>query len=223
MKPNGRHALTAALVATLALAACQREEATAPATTAADTTAPAASTTPAPAAEPPAAVPATDTPRPDNAGAMATSGTGAVATLGPTEGQTANGRLLLTGDASGIRITGSIVGLAPNAEHGFHVHEKGDCSAADASSAGPHFNPFAAVHGKAESGVHHAGDIPNIVSDAQGNATVDVSVPGLTLGDGGPNDAMGKAIIVHEKRDDYATQPSGDSGARIACGTINAG
>ena len=229
MKKNGRLALSAVIAATLALAACGRDEAaTAPQTGGvAESGSPAVAEPAAPAqsADPAeSSVPATDTARPENAGTMATSGTGAVATLDPVGDQTANGRLLLTADANGVRITGSIVGLSPNAEHGFHVHENGDCGGDGASNAGGHFNPSQQPHGNPVGGTtHHAGDIPNLMSDAQGNATIEVVVPGLTLGDGGANDAMGKAVIVHEKRDDYATQPSGDSGARIACGKVSAG
>ena len=228
MKKNGSLGLAVVIAATLALAACKRDEETAPQTGGvADSGSPAVAEPAAPATSEDAnesSVPATDTARPENAGTMATSGTGAIATLQPVGDTTANGRLLLTADANGVRITGSIVGLAPNAEHGFHVHEVGDCGGDGASNAGGHFNPTQQPHGNPVGGTtHHAGDIPNLMSDAQGNASVEVVVPGLTLGDGGANDVMGKAIIVHEKRDDYATQPSGDSGARIACGTISAG
>lgn len=236
--------LAAAVTATLALAACNRDASTtaAPATPTAPSTQPALATTPTPdttaqsdaasaerAADPVGAlaggtdsgVPGTDTPRPDHAGTLAASGTGGIAQLEATEGHTANGRLLIAADIDGVRVTGTLVGLTPNAEHGFHVHEKGDCSAPDAMSAGGHFNPTNQPHGDPAGAAHHGGDIPNLKADAQGNAIVDARVPGLTLGDGSATDAMGKAIVVHEKRDDYTTQPSGDSGARIACGVIS--
>ena len=116
---------------------------------------------------------------------------------------------------------GSLQGLKPNAEFGFHVHEKGDCSAPDASSAGEHFNPADAQHGNPSGEAHHAGDMLNVKSDAQGLAQVDVHASGATLHSGQPTDVLGRAVVLHEKADDYATQPSGDSGARIACGVIN--
>lgn len=142
------------------------------------------------------------------------------AMLAPTQGNQASGSLTLTAHDGGVMITGQITGLEPNSEHGFHVHENGDCSAPDASSAGSHFNPTNQPHGDPSGDAHHAGDAPNIRADAQGTAEVNIHMEGVTLGDGGPNDIAGRAIVVHEKADDYTTQPSGDSGARIACGVI---
>ena len=104
--------------------------------------------------------------------------------------------------------------------HGFHVHETGDCSALDASSAGAHYNPAGAAHGDPASVTHHAGDIPNVQADESGRARVDARVQGVSLG--GANDIIGRALIVHADPDDYTTQPSGNSGARIACGVIEA-
>lgn len=140
--------------------------------------------------------------------------------LKPTQNNQAAGELTLASEAGAVVITGQLTGLKPDTEHGFHIHEKGDCSAPDASSAGGHFNPGAQEHGNPEGGVHHAGDMLNAKSDAQGNATVTAKANGVTLGDAGPNDVVGKSVVLHEKADDYKTQPSGDSGARIACGVI---
>jgi Cu-Zn family superoxide dismutase len=140
--------------------------------------------------------------------------------LAPTQGNTAGGMLSVTAEADGVRISGQLLALPPDAEFGFHIHEKGDCSAPDASSAGEHFNPANAQHGNPDSGAHHAGDMLNAKSDAEGNAQVDVKATGVTLGGGQPNDVLGKAVVLHEKPDDYSTQPSGNSGARIACGVI---
>ena len=119
-----------------------------------------------------------------------------------------------------MHLSGSVQGLAPDAEFGFHIHEKGDCSAPDASSAGAHFNPSNAQHGNPAGETHHAGDMFNAKSDTQGVARIEVDVTGVTLGDGQPPDVLGKAVVMHEKPDDYATRPSGNSGARIACGVI---
>lgn len=138
----------------------------------------------------------------------------------PTQGNKATGTLELAVDTGGIRVTGSVTGLQPNNEHGFHIHEIGDCSAPDASSAGEHFNPTGQPHGDPGSGPHHAGDVPNLRADEQGTARVEVQIPAVTLGDGGMNDVVGKAFVVHANPDDYTTQPSGGSGARIACGVI---
>jgi superoxide dismutase, Cu-Zn family len=110
-------------------------------------------------------------------------------------------------------------GLAPNSEHGFHVHEKGDCSAPDATSAGPHFDPGGQPHGRPGSGAHHAGDLQNLKADGSGNVNTEVTMSGLTLA-AGPNSIVGRSLVVHRDPDDYATQPAGNSGPRIACGVI---
>ena len=150
----------------------------------------------------------------------ATTATSARASLASTQGQLARGDLVLRQEAAGVRVTGTLRGLKPDAVHGFHVHEKGDCSALDASSAGAHYNPADAAHGNPASPAHHAGDIPNIQADASGRASVDALIEGVSLG--GANDIVGRALIVHADPDDYTTQPSGNSGARIACGVIEA-
>ena len=152
------------------------------------------------------------------AGEMAS---GATVQLAATQGHSARGSLTLTSEADGVRLTGSVEGLKPTGEFGFHIHEIGDCSAPDASSAGPHFNPGNAVHGNPEGGAHHAGDLYNLKSDGQGVARVDVLARGTTLGGAQATDVRGRAVVVHEKADDYSTQPSGDSGDRISCGVIN--
>ena len=146
----------------------------------------------------------------------------AVAQVAPTQGNTVTGSLALADSPQGVHITGSIQGLKPDAEFGFHVHEKGDCSAPDGSSAGGHFNPTQAQHGNPTGPAHHAGDMTNIRSNAEGVAQVDVTAAGTTL-HGDPNtDLIGKAVVVHESPDDYTTQPSGNSGKRVACGVIAA-
>lgn len=145
---------------------------------------------------------------------------GAAAQMAPTEGNTAAGSLALTAEADAVRVSGSIQGLEPNSEFGFHIHEKGDCSAPDATSAGGHFNPEKVDHGNPEGPTHHVGDMSNIKSDEQGVAQVDTRASGATLHSGEPTDVLGKAIVVHEDPDDYTSQPSGNSGSRIACGVI---
>jgi Cu-Zn family superoxide dismutase len=142
--------------------------------------------------------------------------------IAPTQGNTVTGSLALAPAAGGVHITGSIQGLKPDAEFGFHVHEKGDCTAPDASSAGGHFNPTQAQHGNPTGPTHHAGDMLNIKSDAKGVAQVDATAAGTSLNGDPGTDIMGKAIVVHEGPDDYTTQPSGNSGKRVACGVIAA-
>ncbi|HET9819195.1 MAG TPA: superoxide dismutase family protein [Rhodanobacteraceae bacterium] len=130
------------------------------------------------------------------------------------------GKLAFVSTDQGVRITGRIAGLKPDSTHGFHIHEHGDCSTPDASSAGGHFNPMQQPHGHPAQGPRHAGDLPNQTADAEGVATVDVLAHDVELGTGGSTDILGGAVIVHAKPDDYTSQPSGDAGARIACGVI---
>jgi Cu-Zn family superoxide dismutase len=146
----------------------------------------------------------------------------ASAALAPASGSQASGTLMLMPMGDGVHVTGDIGGLAPNSTHGFHIHEKGDCSAADASSAGGHFNPSGDAHGRASAPHHHLGDNDNLVADANGVAHVDAHFAGAVLGGGGADDIVGKAVVVPADADDYASQPSGNAGARIACGVITA-
>lgn len=145
----------------------------------------------------------------------------AMATLAPTAGNQAAGTVMFTPNGDRVRVLAKVSGLAPGL-HGFHIHEKSDCSAPDAASAGGHFNPTNAPHGNPSSGVHHGGDMPMLEADASGNATLDVTLDTVTLRDG-PNSIVGRSVVVHDDADDYKTQPAGNSGARLACGSIVAG
>ena len=148
----------------------------------------------------------------------------AIANLAAASGSLVSGRLRLVpmamGGSDGVHISGEIGGLAPNSTHGIHVHQIGNCSAADAASAGDHFNPGNRAHGKAGAGEHHAGDMDNITADSGGVARVDFHLHGATLGSGLANDIGNRAVVVHAAPDDYRSQPAGNSGARIACGVI---
>ena len=144
----------------------------------------------------------------------------AVAVLASASGSLVRGKLTLRPMGDGVHLTGEIGGLGANTTHAIHIHEKGDCSAADASSAGGHFNPSGQPHGQVGRGPHHAGDMNNLVADAEGVAKVDVHASGVTLGGGAANDVAGRAVIVHAAADDYASQPAGNAGARLACGLI---
>lgn len=146
----------------------------------------------------------------------------ATVTLAPTAGNDVSGNLRFTRSGDGIRVSGDVRGLPAGGEHGFHVHENGDCSAPDATSAGDHFNPASQPHGRVGEGDHHAGDSDNLTADDSGVARVDNALAGVTLGDGAPTDIVGKAVIVHANPDDYTTQPTGNAGDRLACGVIEA-
>jgi Cu-Zn family superoxide dismutase len=143
----------------------------------------------------------------------------AIATLAPASGSQVSGEITIVPMGDGVHLNGTVRGLPGKGDFGFHVHEKGDCSAPDASSAGGHFDPHGSPHGRAGTGPHHAGDMDNIASEA-GVATVDFHLSGATLGGGSADDIVGRALIVHEKADDYTSQPSGNAGARVACGVI---
>jgi Cu-Zn family superoxide dismutase len=179
----------------------------------------------------PSAPPANDTVAPPAtvAAASAPIATGAQATaptaqvvLKPTPGHDANGTLTLRAEGDGVRISGELAGLKPGSEHGFHVHENGDCSAPDATSAGGHFNPADQAHGSMDANPHHVGDMPNQKANAQGVADVNVLAHDMSLDPGSEHNVIGRALIVHEQPDDYQSQPSGNAGARIACGVIEA-
>jgi Cu-Zn family superoxide dismutase len=144
----------------------------------------------------------------------------ASATLAATAGNKAAGSVAFTPNGDRVRVLATLTGLAPGA-HGFHIHEKGDCSAPDGMSAGGHFNPTGKAHGNPSAGEHHGGDMPMLVADAAGNATLDVTLDTVTLG-AGANSIVGRAVIVHKDPDDFKTQPTGNSGARVACGVIAA-
>jgi len=177
-------------------------------TAAAQTTAPSTPPSTPPAGAPPAGQPQRAAPPATTAGAN-------VQQLG-TSGVTGTVNFRRTGNQ--IAVTLDLRGLRPGA-HGLHIHERGDCSAADGSSAGGHFNPTAMQHGNPASSPHHAGDLPMITADRSGRARLTTRISGVTL-DQGDNAIIGRAVVVHADPDDYTTQPAGNSGARIACGVI---
>jgi Cu-Zn family superoxide dismutase len=150
-------------------------------------------------------------------------GPSAVAKLSAKSGSQVQGEFKFTQVGSRVRIVGVVTGLAPG-KRGMHIHEKGDCSAADASSAGGHFDlrglkNWSTRHGGPYSVERHAGDLGNIVFDQNGKAVVDMTVDGITV-DRGPSGVLGRAVVVHFQPDDLTTEPTGDAGARAACGVI---
>jgi Cu-Zn family superoxide dismutase len=154
-------------------------------------------------------------------GACATTmtGPGASASLMASSGSTVSGSVSFTEIDGKMRIEAQVAGLTPG-EHGFHVHEIGDCSAADASSAKGHFNPAGKTHGHHGSEEHHGGDMPNLIANAQGEARYSAEVKGLSLN--GTTGVLGRSVVIHADPDDYKSQPAGNSGKRIACGVIAA-
>ena len=160
----------------------------------------------------------------EKSAAHAGKGVQSIARLEATKGSSVSGTVQFFPQADGsVRVQGRIEGLAPNSEHGFHIHEKGDCSSGDGLSAGGHFNPGQQVHGKFNtSQPHHLGDLPSLDADPQGVATVDFVSKELAL-NRGTNGILGRGLIVHNDPDDYTTQPTGNSGARLACAVIERG
>jgi len=153
------------------------------------------------------------------ASAGASASASAVAEMKPTAGNTVSGTVRFEQVGSKVMVTAAITGLKPNAEHGFHVHEKGDCSAPDAMSAGGHFNPGGKPHGHHGKAERHAGDMPNLRADASGATRVMWEADLLSVGSGAAN-VIGRAVVIHRDPDDYASQPAGNSGPRLACGVI---
>ncbi|HET9417704.1 MAG TPA: superoxide dismutase family protein [Chthoniobacterales bacterium] len=144
--------------------------------------------------------------------------TRATATLEPKSGSKVTGTVAFSKTGAETRVVADIENLTPG-KHGFHIHEKGDCSAADASSAGGHFNPTHQHHGGPAGTERHAGDLGNIEADASGKAHLDWTGK---LSFSGSDSIIGKSVVVHEKEDDLKTDPAGNSGARVACGEIHA-
>lgn len=141
----------------------------------------------------------------------------AVAVLHPTRGNTAQGIVTFTKEKGGVRVVADIEGLTPG-KHGFHIHEYGDCSAPDGTSAGGHFNPEGKPHGAPTSQNRHVGDLGNIAADAEGKAHFEWTDPLIAFT--GTRSIIGRAIIVHVDEDDLKSQPTGNAGPRIACGVI---
>lgn len=143
--------------------------------------------------------------------------TKAVAVLSPTTDQKAFGIVTFSVVENGVRIVGEFEGLTPG-KHGFHIHEFGDCSAGDGSSAGGHFNPTNMPHSMPSSGKRHVGDMGNIEAGKDGTAHIDYVDTMMSLN--GDHSIIGRGVIVHEKEDDLTSQPTGAAGARVACGVI---
>jgi Cu-Zn family superoxide dismutase len=149
--------------------------------------------------------------------AMAQDVTHAIAIVLPTEGNSARGIVTFQAAEGGVRVHAELTGLSEG-NHGFHVHQYGDCSALDGTSAGGHFNPTGHDHAGPHAETQHVGDLGNIVATADGTATYDAVLPYLALS--GPNSIIGRGLIVHTGEDDLATQPTGNAGAREGCGVI---
>lgn len=141
----------------------------------------------------------------------------AVAAVKPTMDYKVRGVVTFTQKQDGVEIEGRFEGLSEGL-HGFHIHEYGDCSAADASSAGGHYNPFGQIHAGPDALKRHVGDLGNLKANREGVAKYSRIDKMITLN--GPDSILGKSIVIHALPDDLKTQPTGASGARVACGVI---
>ena len=118
-----------------------------------------------------------------------------------------------------VRVVIYVEGLKPGQEHGLHIHEAGDCGSGDGMSTKGHFNPFGKPHAHHGTPERHAGDLPSFRAGKDGRAKVDAMLDVITVA-AGPASVAGRGLIVHADPDDYQTQPTGNAGARIACGVI---
>lgn len=144
----------------------------------------------------------------------------ATAKLEPTKGNQAAGVVRFEQLRGKVIVSGEVTGLAANREHGFHIHEKGDCSSEDGMSAGGHFNPTLSMHGAHGSDTHHAGDLVSLNANTSGVAKFRFESTSITVGSGESTDVVNHSLIVHRDSDDFKTQPTGNSGPRLACAVI---
>jgi Cu-Zn family superoxide dismutase len=145
--------------------------------------------------------------------------TKATAVLSPTSGSTVAGKVTFSKAEGGVKVSVALSGLKEGS-HGFHIHEFGDCSAPDGASAGGHFNPSGEAHAGPKDAARHTGDLGNVEAGKDGTATLEY-VDAKAAFDGA-NSILGRGVIVHEKVDDLKTQPTGNAGARLACGVVGA-
>lgn len=150
-------------------------------------------------------------------GPTADVGARAVAEMAPTEGNSVSGTVIFMQGDDGLQVSVDLTGLEAGTVHGFHVHETGDCSAPDGTSAGGHYNPEGHDHALPDSAPRHAGDMGNVTADDDGNVQTTLEFSNISLG--GPNPVEGRGLILHASPDDGG-QPTGNAGARIACGVI---
>ncbi len=141
----------------------------------------------------------------------------AVCVLSPTQGSEVSGTVTFTPVSGGVKVVVDLKGLSKG-KHGIHIHEFGDCTSPDGSSAGGHFNPAMKNHGAPMDAMRHAGDMGNIEADDSGNAHLEYVDNTISLT--GDASVIGRSVVVHKGEDDLKTQPSGNSGPRVAYGVI---
>ncbi len=143
----------------------------------------------------------------------------ASAIINPSSGSEVSGTATFTQTGQNVMVRIEVENVSPG-EHGVHIHQYGDCSAPDGTSAGGHWNPTNVAHGKWSEGEFHLGDIGNIMVGEDGTGSIELVTDLWEIGTGTDVDVVGKGIIVHTGPDDFVSQPSGNAGARIGCGVI---
>jgi len=155
---------------------------------------------------------------PAEAQAGGTASTSAIAVINPASSSTCHGTVKFVQDGSNVKVSADLEGL-PAGVHGIHIHEFGDCSAPDATSAGSHYDAAGTMHhGRPDDMTKHSGDLGNLTADADGKAHYEITVSGISIS-GGSAPILGRGVIVHAKPDDFG-QPVGNAGGRIGCGVI---
>ena len=149
--------------------------------------------------------------------AFAQEPTKAIAVLHPLKDSNVEGTVTFAKSGNEVKIVADVTGLTPG-KHGFHIHQYGDCSLSDGSSAGGHFNPTNNPHASHDAAQRHEGDMGNLEADASGKAHLELTDNMMTMS--GEKSIIGRGVIVHEKEDDPKSQPVGNAGGRVACGVI---
>jgi superoxide dismutase, Cu-Zn family len=140
----------------------------------------------------------------------------AIAVLTPSKSSTIQGTVTFSEENGSVMISATLTGLTPG-KHGFHIHEWGNINCSDGMCTGSHYNPTGSKHGDADATERHIGDMGNIEADANGNATFQRTDSVLALN--GSHSVIGHAVVLHENQDDFS-QPTGNSGGRVAYGVI---
>jgi Cu-Zn family superoxide dismutase len=150
---------------------------------------------------------------------LASGPTTAIARIEAKSGSHVAGAANFSSGGGKVTMAVKVTGLTPGA-HAIHLHEKGDCSDPEAKLAGPHWNPSSEAHGRWGQAAFHHGDIGNLEANAQGEATLTFTTDLWTIGGPAASDILGRAVVVHEKADDFQTQPTGNAGGRVGCGVV---
>lgn len=167
----------------------------------------------------PTAAGAEERPRPSAQAGSSTKTASAAAAIEARSGSKVAGKATFTASAGKVTMKIDVTGLAPGS-HAIHLHENGDCSDAEAKAAGGHWNPTKMQHGRWGEGAFHRGDIGNLEADAAGKATLTFATDLWTIGGDPATNIVGRSVVVHEKVDDFQTQPTGNAGGRVGCGVI---